>query len=350
MICAVLPWVLGACTVQLASHATKRVMDRNKTGTAAQGVYKVGLPYQINGVTYRPAVDYRYTEIGIASWYGREFHGKRTANGAVFNMNEVSAAHRTLPIPSIVRVTNMENGRSLVVRITDRGPFARGRIIDMSRKAAQILGFRGKGTARVRVDILAQESRALAEEAKRNGRVGEDPVTVASLGQDIAIGHAGSDSTAAAWRNPDSVDRDRTPIQTAATERAVMVEDLPPLADGLNGGLNGRKEIHRTEKMRTEKLKKPSNVVAVYQPDNSKLLFVQAGAFRSYDNAERLRAKLGSVAPAAINRLDRGRDRLYRVRLGPLNSISEADRVLESLVSKGHGNATIVVEDSKIRR
>lgn len=328
-------------------------MDKNKSATGTQGVYKVGMPYQINGVTYRPAVDYRYSETGIASWYGREFHGKRTANGGVFNMNEVSAAHRTLPIPSMVRVTNMENGRALVVRVTDRGPFARGRIIDMSRKAAQILGFREKGTARVRVDILPRESRALAQEAKRNGKVGMDPVTVTSVGQNIAIGRAGSDvPKSAPWRNPDSAGRaaitrtssprpTTSPVQSAAVDRAVTAEALPPLESGNRG---------EQEVLKPAKIRKPSGVVAVYQPDNNKLLFVQAGAFRSYDNAARLRSKLGSVAPAAINRLDRGKDRLYRVRLGPLYSISEADRVLENLVSKGHGNATIIVEDSKIRR
>ncbi|MBY0431887.1 MAG: septal ring lytic transglycosylase RlpA family protein, partial [Rhodospirillales bacterium] len=95
--------------------------------------YKVGKPYQIKGVWYYPSEDYSYDETGIASWYGPDFHGQYTANGEIFDQNNVSAAHRTLPMPSFVRVTNLDNGRELVVRVNDRGPFAHGRILDLSR-------------------------------------------------------------------------------------------------------------------------------------------------------------------------------------------------------------------------
>jgi rare lipoprotein A len=137
--------------------------------------YLVGEPYRINGVWYRPAEDYSYSRIGIASYYGGEqrginFHGRRTANGERYNMNGLTAAHPTLPIPSVVRVTNLENGRSLVVRINDRGPFVGGRIIDVSRRAAQLLGFEHKGVARVHVEILADDSRALKEALLRDDR------------------------------------------------------------------------------------------------------------------------------------------------------------------------------------
>lgn len=115
------------------------------------GKQKVGRPYEVNGVWYHPKRDPHYDETGIASWYGPNFHGRQTANGEIFDMNELTAAHPTLPLPSRVRVTNLENGRSLVLRVNDRGPFARGRIIDVSRRAAQLLGFRDNGVARVRV-------------------------------------------------------------------------------------------------------------------------------------------------------------------------------------------------------
>ncbi len=111
---------------------------------AQVGNYKIGKPYEIAGQWYYPAVDYEYSETGIASWYGPKFHGKQTANGEIFDQHEISAAHRTLPLPSMVRVTNLENGRSLDVRVNDRGPFAHGRIIDMSRRAAQLLGFENR--------------------------------------------------------------------------------------------------------------------------------------------------------------------------------------------------------------
>ena len=113
------------------------------------------------GKWYYPKEDYNYVETGTASWYGKDFHAKYTANGEVYDMNTLTAAHRTLPLPSIVRVTNLENGRSLVLRVNDRGPFAKNRIIDISKRGAQLLGFQAQGTAKVKVEIMAEESKAL---------------------------------------------------------------------------------------------------------------------------------------------------------------------------------------------
>jgi len=118
---------------------------------------KVGRPYQVAGVWYYPQQDRDYDETGIASWYGPNFHGQTTASGEAFDMNALTAAHPTLPLPSRVRVTNLENGRSLMLRVNDRGPFARDRIIDVSRRAAQLLGFAGDGTARVRVQLVRED-------------------------------------------------------------------------------------------------------------------------------------------------------------------------------------------------
>ena len=126
--------------------------------------YKIGDPYEINGQWYYPEVDYDYDEVGLASWYGPKFHGKKTANGEIFDQYIVSAAHKTLPMPSIVKVTNLENNKELVIRINDRGPFVRGRIIDLSKKAAEKLDIIKTGTAKVRVQILEHESRAVALE------------------------------------------------------------------------------------------------------------------------------------------------------------------------------------------
>ena len=135
-------------------------------------LYKVGNPYKINGKWYYPAVDYQYDEIGIASWYGPGFHGRSTANGEVFDQNKISMTHRTLPMPSIVKVTNLENGLVLdKVRINDRGPFARNRIIDLSKKAAEELGFIKNGVAKVRVEILENESRKYVSNDQKNNYV-----------------------------------------------------------------------------------------------------------------------------------------------------------------------------------
>ncbi|MDD4556976.1 MAG: septal ring lytic transglycosylase RlpA family protein [Alphaproteobacteria bacterium] len=125
------------------------------------GTYKVGNPYKIFGTWYYPKEDYNYVETGTASWYGRDFHAKSTANGEKYNMNSLTAAHRTLPLPSIVKVTNLENGRSVILRVNDRGPYAKNRIIDISKKGAEILGYQNQGTARVRVEIMAKESQKL---------------------------------------------------------------------------------------------------------------------------------------------------------------------------------------------
>ncbi len=149
-----------------ASHGTPELSGLSPKAQAVVikqygGVYKVGNPYQIMGRWYYPKEDYRYSEVGIASWYGDDFHAKRTANGEKYDMNTLTAAHRTLPLPSIVKVTNLENGRSLVLRVNDRGPYAKERIIDISKRGAQLLGYQTKGTAKVKVEIMAEESKAL---------------------------------------------------------------------------------------------------------------------------------------------------------------------------------------------
>jgi rare lipoprotein A len=120
------------------------------------GTFKLGKPYTINGRTYTPSHDPAYSAEGIASYYGADFHGRQTANGEVYDMNSISAAHPTMPMPSYARVTNLENGRSIIVRVNDRGPYAKGRIIDLSIGTAKALGTFGQGLARVRVDYVGQ--------------------------------------------------------------------------------------------------------------------------------------------------------------------------------------------------
>ena len=118
--------------------------------------YKEGKPYQVHGIWYYPKAQPNYDEIGIASWYGDQFHNHYTADGEVFDMNIPSAAHKTLPLPSLVEVTNLGNGRKVLVRVNDRGPFVDGRVIDMSKAAAEALGFRAQGVTRVRVRYIGQ--------------------------------------------------------------------------------------------------------------------------------------------------------------------------------------------------
>ena len=122
----------------------------------AGGIYKIGEPYIIQDKMFFPEEDFSYREKGIASWYGQKFHGKKTANGEIFNMNLLTAAHRTLQLPSLVKVTNTSNKKSIILRVNDRGPFAKDRIIDVSKKAASLLGFQKEGTTEVIVEYYGK--------------------------------------------------------------------------------------------------------------------------------------------------------------------------------------------------
>lgn len=134
----------------------------NKSGYS--GYYKIGKPYQIYGITYIPQKYNDLEEVGEASWYGEKFDGKLTANGEIYDMNTLTAAHRTMPLPSIAEVTNLDNGKSIKVRINDRGPFANDRILDLSKRSAKMLGFQEKGIVTVRVKYLAEETEELLKE------------------------------------------------------------------------------------------------------------------------------------------------------------------------------------------
>src|ERR1700726_2874640 len=120
------------------------------------GTYRVGKPYIVGGRVYVPEEDVNYREEGLASWYGDDFHGRLTANGEGFDMASLSAAHPTLPMPCYARVTNLGNGKSLIVRVNDRGPYAGNRLIDVSNRAAELLEFKNVGVARVRVEYVAR--------------------------------------------------------------------------------------------------------------------------------------------------------------------------------------------------
>src|ERR1051325_2269843 len=135
--------------------ASPRVVEPGQPVPKGGGVYRVGRPYTVGGRTYTPEENRHYRNEGLASWYGSDFHGRLTANGEIYDMHGISAAHPTLPMPCYVRVTNLGNGRSLIVRVNDRGPYHSDRLIDLSSKAARLLDFHGDGLARVRVEYVA---------------------------------------------------------------------------------------------------------------------------------------------------------------------------------------------------
>lgn len=165
--------------------ASARVVEPGAPVPKGGGRYRVGNPYTVAGRVYIPEEDVNYSAVGVASWYGDDFHGRYTANGEIFDMNSISAAHKTLPLPSYVRVTNLANHRSIVVRVNDRGPYAADRVIDLSVKTAQLLGFYGHGLAKVKVDYVGRAPLAGSDDRKlmatlREGSPAEAPVQVAS--------------------------------------------------------------------------------------------------------------------------------------------------------------------------
>src|SRR5246500_1202868 len=136
--------------------SSPRVVDYGERVPKGGGTYRVGKPYTVAGRVYVPEEDTDYREEGLASWYGDDFHGRLTANGEVFDMGSLTAAHPTLPMPCYARVTNLSNGKSLIVRVNDRGPYHGNRLIDVSNKAAELLEFKGNGVARVRVEYVGR--------------------------------------------------------------------------------------------------------------------------------------------------------------------------------------------------
>jgi rare lipoprotein A len=136
--------------------SSPRVVAYGEPVPKGGGTYRVGKPYTVGGRVYVPEEDVNYHEEGTASWYGDDFHGRLTANGEVFDMDSLTAAHPTLPMPCYARVTNLSNGKSLIVRVNDRGPYHGNRLIDVSNKAAELLDFKGNGVAHVRVEYVGR--------------------------------------------------------------------------------------------------------------------------------------------------------------------------------------------------
>jgi peptidoglycan lytic transglycosylase len=134
--------------------SSARVIPLGEPIPKGGGYYRIGQPYTVAGRTYVPAENPHYRAEGVASWYGEDFHGRLTANGEIYDMNSLSAAHTTLPLPCYARITNVSNGRSIIVRVNDRGPYHPDRVIDVSARTATLLGFYGSGLAPVRVEYV----------------------------------------------------------------------------------------------------------------------------------------------------------------------------------------------------
>ena len=313
----------------------------------SRGYYKIGAPYQVEGVWYYPGVDNSYDETGIASWYGPDFHGKYTANGEVYNMNDLTAAHPTLPLPSVVRVTNLDNGRSIVVRVNDRGPYVRGRIIDLSRRAAQLIGMIGTGTAKVRVQILPDESRQAVLLAQQGEIPSAERIASAQPTERVsAVPLAAPPGTHAATVEPIITREVPSPPPPAAAV-------TPPIAPSASGMLIASAQaatMPPPPPAARPAASAPDPVAAVLAqtvttvPVRATSIYVQVGAFSQYDNANRLRGKLAAMGGATITEASVDGQAFFRVRVGPAASVDDADRLLGRVVQAGFHDARIVVE------
>lgn len=259
------------------------------------GKRKIGKPYKILGKTYYPISSSEgYRRKGVASWYGKDFHAKKTANGETYNMYDMTAAHPTLPIPTYVRVTNLDNGLSTVVRVNDRGPFLRGRVIDLSYKAAITLDMAEKGTAPVLLEALPTDGSVLRVNNNFEARTRHVKQKVTYL---------------------------PAPVGGSFTNRISGISTPSVISEDVDLSANEVVEI---------------GAVNVY---------VQTGAFSDKQNAVREQKNVANIySNTKLTSFYRGTQKLHRVRIGPLKSVSIADSVLANIISNGWPTARIVID------
>jgi rare lipoprotein A len=261
------------------------------TGPKGGGVYKVGSPYQVAGRWYVPRAVDSYDATGIASWYGPAFHGRRTANGEIYDMHALSAGHPTLPLPSLAYVTNLSNGRTVLVRINDRGPYVKDRIIDLSKRAATELAFDGHGTARVRVTYAGPAPLDGNESAELRHLAAQSwyqPNVATRAAPEWATGTiAKPEPVAQAVVEPVS---DSTPQWSVATYRRQLLEAA------------GKSDSGRT---------------SLGGPQRSRLVI---GPLNSLAEAERMRHQVEDIGPVAVEATDSSPDPSYRVVVGPIGT------------------------------
>lgn len=313
--------VLAGCASDRTSPVNSSLPHYLQLGRDPSGKlvtsYKVGNPYQVAGLWYYPAEDFGYLEEGIASWYGPNFHGKRTANGEVYDMDALTAAHKTLPIPSVVKVTNLENGRSMKLRINDRGPFVEGRIIDLSRRAAQELDVIRSGIAKVRVELVPEDSLTLknmALDARGQPPIAEMPTVVGSP------------------RGPVVAETLTPPVAVVSPPVTVPVPSPP--APSITSTPLAPPPGATTE---------TASVVATVSASATQSgIFVQAGAFSDIKNARRLEAQLSGIGNIIVAMADIGGRVVHRVRIGPMIDQAAAQQLLSDMLSRGYDSARIV--------
>ena len=309
--------LLSACATTPSQLASTRTTTGGPQGAAeganpANGArYKLGAPYQAGGLWYVPAEQPAYDEVGVASWYGDDFNGKATSNGERFDMYGISAAHATLPMPSIVEVTNLENGKTLRVRLNDRGPYKAGRIIDLSRSAAQQLGYMDKGTAKVRVRYVGP--------AKLDGST--EPLFIANAGPAKPLQQLASLQAA----------------DTPVAVRTVWNHEAPGPAISPPPAATAPRPVSTPMRPPTAAPPAPQAQAAAIAGDG---FSVQAGAFSDRAKAQRIADALGAAGTVSVKPVpDRA---LYRVVVGPWRDAAQAQAARAQVVALGYADARVI--------
>jgi rare lipoprotein A len=313
----------------------ERVIPLGQPVPKGGGYYFVGKPYEVDGEWYRPHEDSSYDRVGKASWYGELFQGRRTANGEIYDMDRLSAAHPTLPLPVYAQVTNLSNDRSIIVRVNDRGPYANDRIIDLSRRSAEVLGFRRSGTATVRVRYLGRAPLNGDDRYERRYLANRSWMHYASRGES---GTHNQDSIALA--SPPGGGKSLAEEEAASYGEKASVR--PPAtrdAEAL-----GQKTSLRAASESTGS-KRPTQVQPVQAGASAGALLIQAGSFKNKDNADRARATLSTIAPVDVAEMDVGGDIYFRVRVGPFSTETEAESALSRVTGAGYQGAKIVARN-----
>lgn len=290
-------------------------------GPVPNGV-KIGKPYDVGGKTYYPQYDPTYDETGLASWYGPGFHGGRTANGERFDTHDLTAAHPTLPMPSLVRVTNVENGKTLVVRINDRGPFAKDRIIDLSSAAAHELGI--KGLAKVRVQYMKAESEqylAAIQEGRNIDMVAYNRQLESEKNASIMAATAPSDQSFIIESTQNQTQPGDT-VSGAAPIVSVTGADLPAKGEKkkTGGGILVRDAVadETTNEVMLKAPKPPAGPTGKF--------YIQVGSFSQQANAQKMQDQIAIAANIA--QVEVGGHVWWRLRAGPFNTDEEAQAAL----------------------
>lgn len=339
---------VGFCFLLAACSSGPEIPEFKTEGVTMAPKKATSRPYQIKGVWYYPQPHYEYAEVGIASYYGGGdvFHGRPTATGERFDMNGITAAHKTLPLPCIAKVTNLENGRELVVKVNDRGPFVADRILDVSRRVAQLLGFEKNGTTQVHVATLVPETLAL------NG-IDPTPVMVAQVPSEPVTVPVNSESetlieTLAGKTSPAVV-----PVIAATAVAPVMlaestsdsVSNPAPAVIAEAPTLDQLEPISVPEAMPQSYAfeNQPSQLSVKLEAPVDTGIFVYVGEYETQAKAQSIMGSLEGLIDAPLKIVNYGGSKPYTAGFGPLPSMSYANEVLDRLINAGHAISRIVI-------